>query len=160
MGEVPLTPPHPFRGGKMTEKQEYQLKWREDNKEHIREYNREWRENHPEYGKEYRRSHPQHKKAKYENTEKRKQKMRGYRCVYNLKHPDKHRASLKAAEHKRRSRERGAAGVFTAKQWIALKVKYGSICLCCRKSENELFILGYKLVPDHVIALSVGGEIV
>ena len=52
--------------------------------------------------------------------------------------------------NKRRARIKKAGGCFTAEEFLELKLKYGNVCLACKKKT--------KLVADHVIPLSRGGS--
>jgi hypothetical protein len=89
---------------------------------------REWQKAHPGYGKSWREN----------NLEKTK-------------------AYAKTNGHRRRAREKGAAGSWTVAEWIALKATLGNCYVCCHKTEQELTALGRKLVPDHIQALVTGG---
>lgn len=55
--------------------------------------------------------------------------------------------------HAYKARKYNASGVFTNREWLELKAKYNSMCLCCK--QQEPFI---KLAADHVIPLSRGGS--
>ena len=56
-------------------------------------------------------------------------------------------------DKRRRAKENGAEGCHTQGEWDLLKIQYGFICPCCRKSEPEI-----KLTEDHIIPLSKGGS--
>jgi len=68
----------------------------------------------------------------------------------------KNREICRAKEHRRRARKLCAEGSFTALQFKNLCTFYGNICLCCKRTENDLAPL--KLVPDHIVALACGGS--
>lgn len=53
----------------------------------------------------------------------------------------------------RRARRFNAEGEHSFQDWLELKIKYGYMCLCCKKSEPEV-----KLSEDHIIPLSKGGS--
>jgi len=53
----------------------------------------------------------------------------------------------------RKARLKNAKGTFSTKEWNDLKRKHNYTCLCCGK--KELII---KLVPDHILALTKGGN--
>jgi hypothetical protein len=52
---------------------------------------------------------------------------------------------------------RGSGGTYTEAEWQALKLRYGSICLLCKRTESDILSAGLKLVPDHVMPLARGG---
>lgn len=78
----------------------------------------------------------------------------GYHKVYARAYPEK----LSQLKQKRRARELGNGGSFTAQEWLTLKRQYGYRCVACWKHESELGALGRKLAPDHIVPLTKGGR--
>jgi 5-methylcytosine-specific restriction endonuclease McrA len=77
--------------------------------------------------------------------------------------PEKHRRYVSAwikrnptfnrqLQKNRRARKAGAVGSHTHAEWLDLKARYDSRCLCCGQQEPTI-----RLVRDHVIPLSKGG---
>lgn len=88
--------------------------------------------------------------------------------AYAIAHPDKKASwgrryrsanpeKLAAQKHKRRARERGNGGSWTAKQWLVLLMQFQYRCACCWKTESELKVLGRVLARGHVQSLRHGG---
>lgn len=63
---------------------------------------------------------------------------------------EKSQEQKRMAQRKRRAIKQGCDEHFTARQWDALKKKYGGKCLRCGSKKD--------IQPDHVIPLSKGGS--
>jgi hypothetical protein len=78
---------------------------------------------------------------------------------YGKRWSKENRDKKREYKHRRRARELALGGIsWTANQWLELKAFYGNKCLCCGRKEDELSFLGLKLVPDHVLPVSRGGN--
>ena len=49
------------------------------------------------------------------------------------------------------SNRKAGSGRHSPEEWLSLKMFYGFMCLCCKKSEPEI-----KLSEDHIVPLSLG----
>lgn len=107
-------------------------KYKKENPEKVKAAMDKWFEENKDhrrkYKKEYRRTH------KEEIAE------------YRKKNPDRN----KSYKQNRRTKQSGAGGSFTAKEWSDLCKKYKHRCLCCWRRR--------KLTADHVIPVSKGGS--
>lgn len=128
---------------------ERNLKWRKRHltavRKMMREYMAAWRKKHPILARRLYRKYRGIRKPELDNARHRK---------YFLCHPE----VRVACENRRRARKRRAGGSYTAGQWLSLKLRTGSKCLRCGRSEQELKRRGLKLVPDHVKPLAFGGR--
>lgn len=147
-------------------KREYDRRRRETNPERLKENGRRWQQANPEKVRESarRRREKNPEKAResvrrwrQENAEKNRENTRIWRqanpgrnkenirqwCENN---PDK----LKSYGQKRRAKERGAEGKFTAAEWREVVRQQDGRCLACGKTA--------KLTADHVIPLDKGGS--
>lgn len=59
----------------------------------------------------------------------------------------------KTKMYENRALKKEALGTHTETEWLALKIKYKFMCLCCKKVEPEI-----KLTEDHIIPLKKGGS--
>jgi 5-methylcytosine-specific restriction endonuclease McrA len=120
--------------------------------------------------RKFRKSHPDRAKASSYDWNKRHVKVvrdrnnawkkahpeivASFKATWQKANPDK----VAVSYHNRRARKQGNGGSFTLPQWIDLKMSYGNRCLCCQRTLDELQIAGLKLVPDHIIPISLGGS--
>lgn len=117
--------------------------WQTSNRAKVRTYKATYKRNHPD-------------------DWKKDTKALARTVAWQRRNPDKCRASMKAWRkrtpelqasytHRRRAKKLNApGGHFTGPEWLALKNKYGNICLRCREPK--------MLTPDHVIPLCNGGS--
>jgi len=122
--------------------------WRKAHPEYYNEQTTEWRKAHPERFREINRKSA--RKLYQENPEKHRKVAREWAKA----NPEQRRAQ----EHKREARKRGNGGSWTVQEWLELKKLYRHLCLCCLRSEEELALLGLKLVTDHIQPLIKGGR--
>lgn len=99
----------------------------------------------------YRQSHKEESRLSWrnyhaQNLEQLRSSRSAYMSEWQRKNPDK----ANTRNHRRRSRERGASGVHTTAEWLALCEWFGSKCLICGAIE--------RLTRDHVIPLNCGGS--
>jgi len=110
--------------------------WQRANRKRAWVRKQAWRKAHPEKVKAY--AH----KAYSKNRASHQALVRAWRKA----HPE----CVTAIDRRRRAREVGAIGSFTAAEWKALCRKYKHRCLCCGKRR--------KLTADHVLPLVKGGS--
>ena len=147
------------REERLAKQLEYAKSHREEN--NMREKRR--REAHP-------RRHARLKKEEYKrNIEKRRKANNLYNFehrfekaaasrAWRLKHPRWAKTLSIESKHIYRARLANAEGRFTLKQFRELCKKYKYTCICCGKTEDQLFDIQRMLVPDHVVPISKGGS--
>lgn len=113
-------------------------KWRDEHKEHIKEYN-----------SRYYREHRKEILEKKDNKE--------YTRVWRIKNADKvkryselHKEDKACRESKRRARKKGNGGSHTPEEWNDVLVHYGSRCLRCGATE--------RIEKDHVVSIKNNGS--
>ena len=131
-----------------------------------RAYARQWRNDNPDRAKAASRKGSQIRRLRhYQATLEASRQYARQNAVRNQArvrawqkaNPENVRANARVQRHKRRARELGNGGSWTAAEWTTLKRQFGSRCVGCWKSENELTSLGRRLVPDHIVPLAKGG---
>jgi len=94
------------------------------------------------------------------NPEKARERARRYRernPIYGIEWRRINARKVREYSRKRRALKQGCREHFTEKEFRALKRSLGNRCIGCWKTEAELNLLGRKLVPDHIVAVSKGG---
>jgi len=154
---------------------EYSLRWKNKNRERVRQYGRDYYQKHKDdiefIKKNRKRAQMWRRLHLKENSERAKQwrldnkerksildrkwrlshpKERYEQCKkQRKKHPERYRFY-----HRRYiSRKRGAKGSHTLEEWQELKQQFNFTCWMCGRSEPEI-----KLTEDHIIPLSKGGS--
>lgn len=91
---------------------------------------------------------------------KHKEECKCFRCSPSVKENNPNwKGGINTPERRRWNsnqyyvRKKATYGSHTQEEWEALKLKYGYMCLCCKKEEPEI-----KLTEDHIIPLSKGGS--
>jgi HNH endonuclease len=94
------------------------------------------------------------------NPEKVRERVRTYckrkpekKAEWKRNNPEK----VREHSRKRRALKQGCTEHFTEAEFQALKRQLGNRCVGCWKTKDELKVLGRKLVPDHIVAVSKGG---
>lgn len=111
-----------------------QREYNRTHREQMREYDSNRKELHAERSRIYTKTYPEKIRAQNKSYSSLHRELR---CMY---------------AHKRRALKMQSGGNYTVAEWLSLKIKYDSTCLCCGKSEPEI-----KLTADHVIPLTKGG---
>lgn len=114
---------------------------REGNKEHYKQYFRNLEKT--EKRKQQRTRYRREALADSERRKKLASRVRSWR--------QRNHAAAVAQWSRRRAREHGAEGSYTAAEFEALCEVYGNLCLRCGDKDAPL-------TPDHVVPLSLGGS--
>jgi hypothetical protein len=142
--------------------------WRERNPDKVKQHNQQWYAENPERKREnwerWRRENPEKAKAlagRYRDghrdvvrkiqqrwEQENPQSGKARRKKYEQANPDK----IRAKSLNRSALERGAEGVFTAKDWATL-IAHSPHCHWCKKP----FTKTRRATHDHVVPLAKGG---
>lgn len=144
---------------KLRAKRDIQL-WRETHQNHLRVYSKWYEVN--------RRPTDQRKLYDMKRSKERKEQYRSYHCLhksernaisraYALSHKGERQnyrkansERYKAAQTRRRAREKALPATLTAEQWLAILAAYQYRCAYCNDKPK-------RLSQDHVIPISKGG---
>jgi 5-methylcytosine-specific restriction endonuclease McrA len=127
-------------------------KWRAENPERVAATSRAYREAHKERITRREKAYREANRERAAQTgkvwrDKNKSRRDEVRRRWEENNPDRARAKVLIANHKRRTDN----GSFTAEEWNALCVKYENRCLCCGQA-------GILMTVDHVVPISAGGS--
>jgi hypothetical protein len=141
----------------------YQIKYNEKHKIEISKKKRAFRKKHPILtARRKKEDYKKHRSKRLDavkvyNDKHRKKRAENSREWRRL-HPRKTKAHRLISKHNYRARLMDADGSFTFREFRNLCKKYNCSCLCCGKTERQLFRLKRILVPDHVKPISKGGS--
>lgn len=137
-------------------------------------YNKKHKEEINKKKKAFRKAHPiiiaRRKKKDYEKHrskrlavgkiygEKHREEIAEKSREWRRLHPRKTKAHQLVSKHNYRARLVKAIGTFSFQEFRNLCKKYNYSCLCCGKTERQLFKLKRILVPDHIRPISKGGS--
>jgi HNH endonuclease len=143
---------------RVVKNREYARKSQASNQERCRANKLKWARAHPEQGPNWRLANPEkYQKTQREYSRSHSKTKRERAAEWVKANPEKAKANRKVGKARTRARKKANGGSFTAKEWQTLLKQYGYRCVCCWLTEDELKLLGRKLVPDHIISLKNGG---
>jgi 5-methylcytosine-specific restriction endonuclease McrA len=102
--------------------------------------------------KDFFRSHPEIKEKILKNLHKGGKEHWNWKGGASLTKEYRSRQFL-MSHRKRRNIKKKVGGFHTEEEWEALKIKFGHMCLCCKRKEPEI-----KLSRDHIIPISRNGS--